>query len=189
MLANSRAYRDCFYDAQEQDGWKQLTRQEGRIALAGSGLGSGTFGEKRYFRRAVVDSGGFGAMPWTTLGLAVAMGCTDAERHAIAAGLQPPCTRPASERQQREQHHLATQLGNRRTAWHAPDPPYETAAFTVPVLNAEKMDSGQLSKRLMHLEKKLGKEKRKYDRHVIYHSTHIVYCIIPPNGDVVSLVV
>ena len=106
---------------------------------------------------------------------------------------------------------------NRRTAWHAPDPPYETAAFTVPVLNAEKvhairealntpmcmlpvvcvcvadgciqMDSGQLSKRLMHLEKKLGKEKRKYDRHVIYHSTHIVYCIIPPNGDVVSLVV
>jgi len=113
--------RDSLTNQREQDGWKERIGREGRVGLASSGLACGSVDERRYRRRALQSCSSFGALPWSTMSVALAMGCSDEERGLLMEGVESPSAphRPwlsqkAYECQQRDEHRLASQIGERR---------------------------------------------------------------------------
>ena len=74
--------------------------------------------ELKYRAKTLHDTNSHGAMPWTTMGLALAMGCDKPERDAIIDGLE---LRPLSHvdggwsqhkirRQEKAEHTLAARV-------------------------------------------------------------------------------
>ena len=127
---------------------------------------AGALGERKYQSKVLNDTNSHGAMPWTTYGLTLAMGCTKEERDAVIddleirpkEGVHAEWSHHKLARQQKAEHKLAARVRRRdAAAKHAtrPDrvihddaPPARTLKQLKPTLRHPKVERQPNPKRL-----------------------------------------